>query len=55
MLVNVFTLDKTDEQNFLEIWQDDAAFMKHQPGFISTQLLRAIGENPTYVNYAVWD
>ena len=26
---------------------DDAAFMKRQPGFISTQLHRAIGENPT--------
>lgn len=28
--------------------------MKRQPSFISTQLHRAIGENPTYVNYAVW-
>ena len=28
--------------------------MKRQPGFISTQLHRAIGESPTYLNYAVW-
>lgn len=28
VLVNVFTLDKTDEQRFLQTWQDDAAFMK---------------------------
>jgi hypothetical protein len=34
VLVNVFTLDKADEQTFLEIWADDAAFMKLQPGFI---------------------
>ncbi len=54
VLVNVFTLDKADEQNFLEIWADDAAFMKRQAGFISTQLHRAIGESPTYLNYAVW-
>ena len=54
ILVNPFTLDKTDEQAFLKIWQDDAAFMKRQPGFISTQLHRAIGESPTYLNYAVW-
>ena len=33
-----FTLDKEDEQTFLEAWQDDAMFMKTQPGFISTQL-----------------
>jgi heme-degrading monooxygenase HmoA len=54
VLVNVFTLDKADEQTFLEVWKDDALFMKKQPGFISAQLLRAIGESPTYLNYAVW-
>jgi heme-degrading monooxygenase HmoA len=54
ILVNVFTLDKADEQSFLEAWQDDAIFMKGQPGFISTQLHRAIGESPTYLNYAIW-
>ena len=47
VLVNVFTLDKADEQTFLKAWQDDAVFMKRQPGFISTQLHRAIGESPT--------
>jgi heme-degrading monooxygenase HmoA len=55
VLVNVFTLDASDEQSFLKAWQDDAVFMKTQPGFISTQLHRAIGESPTYLNYAVWE
>lgn len=55
VLVNLFTLDAADEQNFLKGWQDDAAFMKRQPGFISTQLHRALGDNPTYLNYAVWN
>lgn len=55
VLVNVFTLEKADEQSFLQTWQDDAAFMKQQPGFISTQLHRAVGESPTYLNYAVWE
>ena len=55
VLVNVFTLDKADEQIFLQAWQDDARFMKRQPGFISAQLHRAIGESPTYFNYAVWE
>jgi heme-degrading monooxygenase HmoA len=55
VLVNVFTLAKADEQTFLKIWQDVAEFMKRQPGFISTQLHRAIGENPIYLNYAVWE
>ncbi|HTH62234.1 MAG TPA: antibiotic biosynthesis monooxygenase family protein [Paraburkholderia sp.] len=55
VLVNVFTLDPADEETFLKVWQEDAAFMKQQPGFISTQLHRAVGENSTYLNYAVWE
>jgi heme-degrading monooxygenase HmoA len=55
VLVNVFTLAKADEQTFLDAWQNDAVFMKGQPGFISTQLHRAIGDSPTYLNYAVWE
>ncbi|MBB3257188.1 heme-degrading monooxygenase HmoA [Paraburkholderia bannensis] len=55
VLMNVFTLDPADEPIFLKAWQDDAAFMKQQPGFISTQLHRALGEHPTYMNYAVWE
>lgn len=55
VLVNVFTLDVADEQAFLQAWKDDADFMKQQSGFISTQLHRALGESPTYLNYAVWE
>ena len=55
VLVNLFTLDKADEQALLAAWEADAAYMKRQPGFISTQLHRAIGESPTYLNYAVWE
>ena len=55
VLINLFTLEKADEQVFLQAWQADAAFMKRQPGLIATQLHRAIGESPTYLNYAVWE
>ena len=55
VLVNIFMLAKDDEKAFLEVWKDDADFMKRQPGFISTQLHRAVGESPTYLNYAVWE
>jgi heme-degrading monooxygenase HmoA len=55
VLVNVFTLAQDDEQAFLKAWTPDAEFMKRQTGFISTQLHRAIGESPTYLNYAVWE
>jgi heme-degrading monooxygenase HmoA len=55
VLVNVFTLDRAEEETFLRVWQDDARFMKQQPGFISTQLHRAIGDSPAYLNYAIWE
>jgi len=54
VLINLFTLDAADEEGFLAVWQDDATFMKAQSGFISTQLHRAIGPSPTYLNYAAW-
>jgi heme-degrading monooxygenase HmoA len=55
VLVNIFMLATADEETFLRVWRDDAAFMKRQPGFISTQLHRAVGDSPTYLNYAVWE
>ncbi|MEM5310716.1 antibiotic biosynthesis monooxygenase family protein [Paraburkholderia sp. JHI869] len=55
VLVNVFTLDPADEAKFLEAWQEDAAFMKQQSGFISTQLHRGLGERASYMNYAIWE
>ena len=55
VLVNLFTLDSADEERFLEEWKHDAEFMKRQPGFISTQLHRALGPSATYLNYAVWE
>jgi len=53
--VNLFTPDKADEPAFLAAWEDDARFMKRQPGFISTQLHRALGENSTGLNTAIWE
>jgi heme-degrading monooxygenase HmoA len=55
VLVNLFTLDRADEPALRAAWEDDALFMKRQPGFISTQLHRALGENATFLNYAVWE
>lgn len=55
VLVNLFTVDKADEPALLAAWAHDAEFMKQQPGFISTQLHRAIGGSCAYLNYAVWE
>jgi heme-degrading monooxygenase HmoA len=55
VLVNLFALAPADEQAMLRAWEQDALFMKRQPGFISTQLHRAIGDSLAYLNYAVWE
>ncbi len=55
VLINVFTVDPADEAELIESWAHDAEFMKAQPGYISTQMHKAIGGSATYLNYAVWE
>jgi heme-degrading monooxygenase HmoA len=55
VMINLLTMTPDDEAAFLAAWTADALFMKRQSGFISAQLHRAVGENPTYPNYAVFD
>jgi heme-degrading monooxygenase HmoA len=55
VLINEFNVAPEDTERFLEVWADDAAYMKQQPGFISTQLHRGTAGSTTYVNVAVWE
>ena len=55
ILVNTFTVDPEDLADALQAWAADAAIMKRQPGFISTQLHQGIGASSVLVNVAVWE
>jgi len=55
VLVNIFTVDAEDQDALVAAWQDDALFMKKQPGYISTQLHKAVGASSMYINYAIWE
>jgi len=55
ILVNTFTIPAEDADRLLAAWAEDAALMKRQPGFISTQLHRGIAGSGTFLNYAVWE
>ena len=55
VLVNVFTMDPTDEQTFLEAWKADAGIMQRQPGYISTQLHRSVGVGGQFMISACWE
>ncbi|MBB6510896.1 heme-degrading monooxygenase HmoA [Rhizobium soli] len=53
-LINTFIIPPEDADRLLEVWASDAAIMKRQPGFISTQLHRGIVGSGVFLNYAVW-
>lgn len=55
VLINLFTVEPADEAALLAAWSHDADFMKAQPGYISTQLHKAIGGSSSFFNYAVWE
>jgi quinol monooxygenase YgiN len=55
VLINQFNVAPEHVERFLEVWADDATFMKQQPGFISTQLHRGTSGSSTFVNVAVWE
>jgi len=55
VLVNKFTVAHEDRDGLLAAWAADAAYMRCQPGFISTQLHRGIGGSGVFLNYAVWE
>jgi|ERR671915_1612692 heme-degrading monooxygenase HmoA len=55
ILINTFRVEPQEAAQLQEAWASDAAFMKQQPGFISTQLHRGIGGSSVFFNYAVWE
>ena len=55
VLINKFNVMEEDVPALLDAWAADAAWMKQQPGYISTQLHRGIAGSTTFVNVAVWE
>ncbi|MCU0965511.1 MAG: antibiotic biosynthesis monooxygenase [Burkholderiaceae bacterium] len=55
VLVNLFSVAEADIPALMAAWEKDALWMKQQPGFLSTQLHRAIGGSLMFMNYAVWE
>lgn len=55
ILINKFNVAPSETEHLLQAWAEDAAFMKCQPGFISTQLHRGIAGSCVFINYAVWE
>ena len=55
VLVNMFNVAQADIPALLKAWEDDANWMKQQPGYISTQLHQGISGSTVFMNYAIWE
>ena len=55
VLINTFNVAAGELDQLMKAWAGDAALMKRQPGFISTQLHRGIAGSTVLVNVAVWE
>jgi len=55
VLLNIFQVPEKDIPLLVAAWAADGAWMKRQPGFISTQLHQGIAGSAVLMNYAVWE
>jgi quinol monooxygenase YgiN len=55
VLINQFSVAPEDVERFLEVWANNAALTKQQPGFISMQLHRGTAGSTTFCLVAVWE
>jgi heme-degrading monooxygenase HmoA len=55
VLINIFSVPPDDAERFPDLWRENAAYMKRQPGFISSQLHRGLAGSGAFVNVAVWE
>ena len=56
-LINVFSVPKSKEDEFVQWWQDVKVHITAQPGFISGKFHRSIKPDSRYnfINVAIWD
>jgi quinol monooxygenase YgiN len=55
VLINEFSVAPEDVERFLEVWADNLAVTKRQPGFISMQAYRGTAGSTTFGMMAVWE
>ena len=57
ILINPFDVPNGREEECLKAWEKAAAYMRSQPGFISTKLHRAISPDARFhfINVAEWE
>ncbi|MFD4603079.1 antibiotic biosynthesis monooxygenase family protein [Streptomyces sp. NPDC058464] len=54
-LVNTFVAPQGQVDEVISVWRQDSLIMKAQPGLVSAQLYRGIGDSHVLTNVAVWE
>ncbi len=57
MLINPFEVPKGQEEACLRLWEQTRDYMARQPGYLGTQLHRALSPDArfTFINVAAWE
>jgi len=55
ILINKFSVEPKEFDQFMKGWATEAEKFKQQPGFICTQRHKGTSWNGTFSNYAVWE
>jgi heme-degrading monooxygenase HmoA len=54
-LINTFLAPDGQVDKVIDVWRQDSLLMKAQPGYVSAQLYRGIGDSRVLTNVAVWE
>lgn len=54
-VINKISVNPEESEALVRAWTDDFNIMRKQPGYISMQLYRGIGESGVYLNCSVWE
>lgn len=57
ILINSFEVPQGKEEEFLQAWKEAAEHLRHEPGFLSTQLHQSLDPQARFrfVNVAEWE
>jgi heme-degrading monooxygenase HmoA len=57
VLINVFSVPKGGEEEFIKMWTEALEFMKNEPGFIDAKLHRSLDPDARFqfINVAHWE
>jgi heme oxygenase (mycobilin-producing) len=57
VLINVFSVPQSSEEQFIKVWTEALEFMKNEPGFIDAKLHRSLDPDARFqfINVAHWE